>query len=73
MKLLKTCENSSQYDRSITYDVALYEAEECYMVAVCCPWGYDEKCFESFADAARYYTAEAYEAMRFDFSDYEDD
>lgn len=71
MQLLKTCENTSPADRSVVYDVALYECETDYLVRVEWPWGFAEKRFESYSRAFKYYHDEAQEAIAFDFSPYD--
>lgn len=67
MQLLKTCENTSPVDRSVVYDVALYECETGYLVTVERPWGYGEKRFEHYTSALQHYHDEAQEAIAFDF------
>lgn len=71
MQLLKTCENTSTADRSVAYDVALYECETDYLVTVEWPWGYGEKRFERYTSALQYYASESYKAINFDFRPYD--
>lgn len=71
MQLLKTCENTSPVDRSVVYDVALYQDWPAFTVTVEWPWGYGEKRFESYTSALQYYHDEAQEAIAFDFSPYD--
>ena len=71
MQLLKTCENTSPVDRSVVYDVALYQDGSAFMVSVEWPWGFAEKRYESYSRALQYYHDEAQEAMVFDFSPYD--
>ena len=71
MQLLKTCENTSPVDRSVVYDVALYQDGSAFIVTVELPWGFDVKRFESYSKALQYYHDEAQEAIAFDFSPYD--
>lgn len=71
MQLLKTCENTSPVDRSVVYDVALYQDGSAFIVTVEWPWGFAEKRFESYSRAFKYYHDEAQEAIAFDFSPYD--
>lgn len=71
LQLLKTCENTSPIDRSVVYDVALYQDGYAFIVTVEWPWGFAEKRFESCSQALQHYHDEAREAMGFDFSAYD--
>lgn len=71
MQLLKTCENTSPVDRSVVYDVALYQDGSAFIVTVEWPWGFAEKRFESYSRALQYYHDEVQESTWFDFSQYD--
>ena len=71
MQLLKTCENTSPFYRSVVYYVSLYQDGPAFIVTVEWPWGFDEKRFESYSRALQYYRDEAKEATGFDFSPYD--
>lgn len=71
MQLLKTCENTSPVDRSVVYDVSLYQDGSAFIVTVEWPWGFAEKRFESYSRALQYYRDESQEAIDFDFSPYD--